>query len=391
MFPNEPSLTVGLVPRGLVALQLLSLPIKVIDSENCSMRLNNLRRFVICVLAVAAMLALPAIAAADSGTLLVLNKSDNTVSLIDVGTNTAMATIPTGAGPHEVAVSPSGKIAVIANYGTQQAPGNSLTIIDVGGKKTLKTIDLGEYRRPHGIGWLRGNEIVVTAEGNKALLIVDIESGKVAAAVTTDQNVSHMVVVARRYEKAFVANIGSGSVTVVDLKTRQKISDIATGAGAEGIDISPGDKEVWVTNRAANTVSVIDVETLKITATLESKDFPIRVKFAPGGRFVLVSNARSGDVAIFDAVTRKEIRRIPMMLKAAEGSTSGQRLFGNQFGQSPVPVGILVSPKLSHAFVANTNADIVTMIDLKTWQVAGRLTAGKEPDGLGYSPLTPKP
>jgi len=115
------------------------------------------------------------------------------------------------------------------------------------------------------------------------------------------------------------------------------------------------------------------------------------VKFAPGGKHVLVSNARSGDVAIFDAVTRKEFRRIPMMLKAAEGSTAGQRIFGDQFGQSPVPVGILVAPKLSHAFVANTNADIVTMINLKTWEVAGRLTAGKEPDGLGYSALTLKP
>ena len=352
------------------------------------MRSSVLSQILLCLLAVAAM---PTIAAADSGTLLVLNKSDNTVSLINVATKTALATIPTGAGPHEVAVSPNGKIAVIANYGTQQAPGSSLTVIDVAGKKTLKTIDLGEYRRPHGIEWLRGDEIVVTAEGNKALLIVDIESGKVATAVITDQNVSHMVVLARRSNKAFVANIGSGSVTVIDLKTRKKISDLSTGAGAEGIDISPDEKEVWVTNRAANTVSVIDVNTLKIIATLESKDFPIRVKFAPGGRFVLVSNARSGDVAVFDAVTRKEVRRIPMMLKAAEGSTSGQRLFGSQFGHSPVPVGILVSPKLSHAFVANTNADIVTMIDLKTWQVTGRLTAGKEPDGLGYSPVTLKP
>lgn len=349
-------------------------------------------RLVVSFLTLTTILTLPhKVVAADSGTLLVLNKSDNTVSLINVATRTAVATIPTGAGPHEVAVSPNGKIAVIANYGTQQTPGSSLTIIDVAGRKTVKTIDLGEYRRPHGIEWLRGNEIVVTAEGNKALLIVDIESGKVAASVTTDQNVSHMVVLARRSNKAFVANIGSGSVTVIDLKTRKKISDLQTGAGAEGIDISPDEKEVWVTNRAANTVSVIDVNTLKILATLESKDFPIRVKFAPGGKHVLVSNARSGDVAIFDAAAKKEIRRIPMLLKAAEGSTSGQRLFGGQFGQSPVPVGILVAPKLSHAFVANTNADIVTMIDLKTWQVAGRLTAGKEPDGLGYSPVTLKP
>lgn len=327
--------------------------------------------------------------AKDSGTLLVLNKSDNTVSLIDLASKQTVATIPTGVAPHEVAVSPDGKLAVVANYGNQQQAGSTLTVIDLPGKKQLKTIELGEYRRPHGITWLRGDEIAVTAEGNKALLIVDVKKGAVVAAVVTEQNVSHMVVVAQKSGRAFVANIGSGSVTAIDLKTRKKLADIPTGAGAEGIDISLDQKEVWVTNRAANTVSVIEVASLKVIATLESKDFPIRVKFAPGGKQALVSNARSGDVVVFDAVTRKEIQRVPMQLKATEGSTSGQRLF-NQFGQSPVPVGILVAPKLSHAFVANTNADIVTMIDLKTWQIAGRLTAGKEPDGLGYSPLTLK-
>lgn len=341
------------------------------------------------ILAFVALAIFPIVVPADSGTLLVLNKSDNTVSLINLATKKTVTTLPTGVGPHEVAVSPHGKTAVIANYGAQ-TPGSSLTVIDIPGKKQLKTIDLGQYRRPHGIVWLRGNEIVVTVEGNKALLIVDVESGQVASMIATDQNVSHMVVVAARSQKAFVANIGSGSVTVIDLKARLKISDIQTGAGAEGIDISPDQKEVWVTNRAANTVSVIDVASLKIIATLESKDFPIRVKFAPGGRHVLVSNARSGDVAVFDAGTKKEVRRIPMQLKAAEGATAGQRIFGSQFGQSPVPVGILVASKLSHAFVANTNADIVTMIDLKTWQITERLTAGKEPDGLGYSSLTVK-
>lgn len=327
--------------------------------------------------------------AADSGTLLVLNKSDNTVSLIDLATKQTVATIPTGVGPHEVAVSPNGKLAVIANYGAQ-TPGNSLTVIDIPAKKFLKTIDLGEYRRPHGIVWLHSSEVAITAEGNKALLVVDVNTGRVSSAVTTDQNVSHMVVVSPKHARAFVANIGSGSVTVIDLKNNKRIIDVQTGAGAEGIDISPDEKEVWVTNRAANTVSVIDTSSLKVVAALESKDFPIRVKFTPDGKHVLVSNARSGDVAIFDASTRKEIKRISMQVKASEASGTGGRIFGNQFGQSPVPVGILVAPGLRHAFVANTNADIVTIIDLKTWEIAGRLTAGKEPDGLGYSRLSIK-
>ena len=324
--------------------------------------------------------------AKDSGTLLVLNKSDNTVSLIDLSTRKTVATVPTGVGPHEVAVSPDGKTAVIANYGAQ-TPGSSLTIVDVPGKKVIKTIDLGEYRRPHGIVWLKGNHVVVTAEGNKALLVVDINAGRISNAVVTNQNVSHMVAVSPRHGRAFVANIGSGSVTVIDLKANERITDIQTGAGAEGIDISPDEKEVWVTNRAANTVSVIDAGSLKVTNTLSSKDFPIRVKFAPGGKFVLVSNARSGDLAIFDAGTKAEIKRVSMEVKANEASNSSGRIF-SQFGRSPVPVGILVAPGLAHAFVANTNADIVTMIDLKTWQIADRLTTGKEPDGLGYSKLT---
>ena len=327
--------------------------------------------------------------ASESGTLLVLNKSDNTVSLIDLASRKTVATIPTGVGPHEVAVSPDGRIAVIADYGAQ-TPGNTLTVIDIAGKKAMKTIDLGENRRPHGIVWLKDNQVAVTAEGNKALLVVDVDSGKVTNSIVTDQNVSHMVVVASKTGKAFVANIGSGSVTVIDLKENKRIADIQTGAGAEGIDISPDEKEVWVSNRAANTVTVIDADTLKVLATLESKDFPIRVKFAPGGKHVLVSNARSGDVAVFDAATRKEVKRISMKVKAAESSETSKRLFGTQFGQSPVPVGILVAPGVNHAFVANTNADIVTMIDLKSWQIVDRLTAGREPDGLGYSSVVVK-
>lgn len=342
-----------------------------------------IRSFFVLLTALASVVGVAG--AKDSGTLIVLNKSDNTVSLIDLVSKKVVATIPTGFGPHEVAVSPDGKVAVVANYGTGPQPGNTLTVIDIPGKKQIKTIDLSDYRRPHGITWLQGNEVAVTVEGSKALLIVDVDAGKILGAIATDQNVSHMVVVSPKHRRAFVANIGSGSVTVIDLAEKKRITDLQTGAGAEGIDISKDEKEVWVTNRAANTVSVIDVASLKVTNSLESRDFPIRVKFAPDGKHVLVSNARSGDVAVFDATTKKEVRRIPMQVKANEASSAAGRIFGNQFGQSPVPVGILVAPGLRHAFVANTNADIVTMIDLQTWQIVDRLTAGKEPDGLGYS------
>jgi len=327
---------------------------------------------------------------ASAGTLLVLNKTDNTVSFIEWPGNRLVTTLPTGVGPHEVAVSPNGTLAVVSNYGIQAQPGNSLTVLDILAGRVVKTIDLAEHRRPHGITWLNKNELAVTAEGSGALLIVDITSGKILNAIPTLQSISHMVTIARKLNRAFVANIGSGTVTVIDLNEMKKITDVKTGAGAEGIDISPEEKEVWVTNRAANTISVIDARNLKVTATIESKEFPIRVKFVPDGQYALISNARSGDVAVFNVKLRKEIKRVPMTAKATAASSDSQRIFGNQFGNSPVPVGILVAPELKHAFIANTNADLITAIDLKSWQIAGRLTAGKEPDGLGYSRLSVK-
>lgn len=340
-----------------------------------------MRSWVIILLAVLGT----AVGFAQTGTLIVLNKSDHTATFIDVASRNALATVPTGIAPHEVAVSPDGKTAVVANYGTREAPGNTLSVVDIPGKKKLKDIELGEYRRPHGIVWMKDQTVAVTVEANKAVLLVDVQSGKVLSAVETDQNVSHMIVLTPGQSRAFVANIGSGTTTVIDLREKRRIANIETGAGAEGIDISPDGKEVWVTNRSANTVSVVDVATLKVSATLESKDFPIRVKFTPDGKHALVSNAQSGEVAVFDAAARKEIRRIKMEFSPV--NDADKRLFGNQFGTSPVPVGILIEPSGRYAYVANTQADVVTVIDLKDWKIADRLTAGKEPDGLGYSRL----
>ena len=316
--------------------------------------------------------ALPAFAA-HPGTLLVLNKAESTVSLIDLATKKSAATIPTGVEPHEVAVSPDGKLAVVCNYGSSPTPGNTLSVIDVAARKVRRTIDLGKHVRPHGIAWLRGNHVAVTTEGSKTLLTVDIEAGKVTAAVDTDQLGSHMVALAPAHDRAFVANIDSGSVSVIDLKQQRRIANITTGDGTEGIAISPDQREVWAGNRDGNTISVIDVASLKVVATLPSKSFPIRVKFTDDGKNVLVSNAQSAAVAVWDVATRREVQRIKMQEPKAQ-----------QWG---APIGILVAAPLSQAFVATPNLDQVAVIDLKTWQVVDWLTTGDEPDGLGYSQL----
>jgi YVTN family beta-propeller protein len=326
----------------------------------------------------------------QAATLIVANKAEATVSLVDLPSGKVAATLPVGVGPHEVAVSPSGRLALIANYGNQAQQGSTLTLIDVPAAKVLKTIDLGEYRRPHGLAWLDERRALVTSEQSKALLEIDAEEGKVAGAAVTGQEVSHMVAVAPGAPRAFVANIRSGSITAVDLEDRKRISDIATGAGAEGIAVTPDGKQVWVTNREADTVSVIDAASLQVLANLPSASFPIRAEVTPDGKHVLVSNARSGDLSVFSVADRKLARRVSLESGAMGKGKGGQegRLLSELGGS--VPIGIEIAPDGKRAYVAHANADEISIVDLESWKKVGSLTAGREPDGMGYSKLDVK-
>ncbi len=321
------------------------------------------------------------------GTLIVLNKSEASVSIISLETNNVINTIPTGIGPHEAAVSSNGKTLVVTNYGIRGNPGSSLTIINLLEQKLIKTIQLGIYEKPHGVLFIENDKkVLVTAQSQKALLIVDLEKGQIQDSILTNQETSHMVAYSPKHELAFVSNIRSGSVNIIDIEKAENLKVIKTGDGAEGIEVTPDEKEVWITNRAEDKISIMNIESLSIVDTLECKSYPIRIKFTPDGKRALISNARSGDVAVFDVASRKEIKRIEMEYKAVE--MKDERLFKDRFGESPVPIGILVHPNGREAYIANTNADIVTIIDLNKNEVKGRIIAGKEPDGLGFTPLT---
>lgn len=328
---------------------------------------------------------------AAAGTLIVANKAEATVSLLDADSGAVRATLPTGDGPHEVVVSPDGRLAVVADYGGG-APGSTLTVIDVPAARVVRTVDLGEYRRPHGLAWLdqpadaeerTAAPLVVTVEAQKAIVLVDPVEGVVRSAVETGQEVSHMVAVAPDGSRAFVANIGSGSITAIDLAKGEKIADVATGEGAEGVAVSPDGSRVWVTNRAADTVTAVDATTLEVVATVEPGSFPIRAEVTPDGRWVLVSNARSGTISVIDAESAEVARTIELDVEPEEGE--GRLL---DFGEdSPVPIGIEIAPDGKRAWVATANADVVVVLDLESWQAVGTLKAGREPDGMAYSPL----
>jgi YVTN family beta-propeller protein len=324
----------------------------------------------------AALLVMTTASIATADVLIVLNKSDHDAALVDPAGRKVVARLPTGKGPHEVAVSPDGRRAYVANYGAyaifregeqpRMEPGNSLSVLDLERRAVVDTFDLGSYTRPHGIGVSRDGALLwVTCEGAKAVLELDAASGAIRRNWDTEQNVSHMLVVTPDEAKLYVANIGSGTCTVIERQSGA-VKSLPTGAGAEGIDVSPDGREVWVTNRSANTVSIVDVATDSVVASLDPQGkFPIRAKFTPDGKQVWVSCAQSNRVSVFDAKTRE-------MLGAVDVGA--------------VPVGIQMAPDGKHAYVANTNDNLVTVIQVADRKVLGTFTTGNEPDGMAWAP-----
>jgi YVTN family beta-propeller protein len=322
---------------------------------------------------------------AGASTLVVANKAEATVSLIDLDSATVVATLPTGVGPHEVGISPDGRFAMVTNYGNRESSGNSLTMIDIGAATVVKTIDLGEYLSPHGVEWIDSGTIAVTAEDNKALLVIDVATEEVISAVDTGQDVSHMVSLAEDGKRAYVTNIGSGSLTVIDLESGERMANIPTGEGAEGIAVFG--KQIWVTNRGDDTISILGTESLEVAAELSSKGFPIRATATPRGQ-ILVTRANAGDMVVYDTKNFQEVMTVTFDLKSMDVE---DRLFGDRFGDSSVPIGVVVDESGQRAFVAHANADVITEIDLQSGEIVRPLTAGKEPDGMGWSPVAANP
>ncbi|WP_182912081.1 cytochrome D1 domain-containing protein [Sphingomonas cavernae] len=312
------------------------------------------------------LLALPLLAVCTEGrseTLIIGNKGEDTVSFVTLETGKERARVPTARMPHEVAISPDGTQAAVVAYG-----GTTIDIFEVSSGERVKRLDISPNARPHGLIWLRDGRLIATTEGSKSVTIADPRNGMVGA-IATDQEGSHMVAVSTDGSRAYVANIGSGTVSVLDINARTKIADIAVGGRPEGIALSADGKELWVGDLSAPRVQVVDTATLKPVASVAVDPVAIRVAISPDGKSVVTSNVKAGTLTEIDRVSRKVRRTI---------SVSGS--------QEAAQVTILFSRDGSRLYAAETGRDQIAEIDMATGKVVRRIAAGKNGDGLAIAP-----
>ena len=307
----------------------------------------------------------PGVMAVPSPALLVLNKSESALVIVDATTLQPTGKIGTGPVPHEVVASTDGKLAFVTNYGQHQ-DGTSLSVIDLVAQKELHRLDLTPMRGPHGIVFFDG-EAWFTLEGSKKIARYNPQTNTVDWTHDIGQERTHMLVVAPDGRTIYTANVNSDSVTAVEKDapgSGWSNTNIAVGKGPEGEDISPNGKELWVANSHDGSVSIIDTGTKKVVQTVDVQTkFSNRLKFTMDGKLVLITDMGAGDLLVMDVASRKEVKRMHLG-KSVEG--------------------VFVAPDGVRAFVAETGENQIAIVDLKKLEVTKTFTTGKEPDGMAW-------
>jgi DNA-binding beta-propeller fold protein YncE len=236
-----------------------------------------------------------------------LNKAENTLTLIDPISMKVMAKVPTGDGPHEVALSADGKTAFVANYGAQ-TPGNSISVVDIASAKEIRRVDVTPLMRPHGLQVV-GGKLYFTSETNRVVARYDPATNKVDWLMGTGQNTSHMIAVSPDQKRIYTANIASDSITAFEFQNvppaGSKITQIPVGKQPEAIDLSPDGKEVWTGLTAEGMVEIVDTAAAKPVAKINNGGRPYRVRFTPDGKQVVCTMIAAKELLIIDASTRK--------------------------------------------------------------------------------------
>jgi DNA-binding beta-propeller fold protein YncE len=300
-----------------------------------------------------------------TGTLIVTNKTPSTATIIDVASGTALATLPTGNNPHEIVLSADGRTAVVTDYGTGTAP--TLTVIDVPGKRVARTISLGQYTAPHGIVYIPGDSLVaVTSERTNHVVIVHVASGAIRKAIPTNNPGSHMVAITGDGRRAWTGDMGSHTVTELDVVAGTYLRSISVPNTPEAINVTPDGREVWVGSNQTGKVSVVDPTTGSVTTAAEGVSWPYRVLFSPDGKTVVLPDMRNHDVRFLDRATRRELSRI---------SVPGAG-----------PQGVIMTPDGRYLLESLSTQARVMVVDMRTRQVVGHIPAGQTPDGIAYTP-----
>ena len=314
----------------------------------------------------------PFLAAGAEGWLLVANKGDRTLSILEPDTGRQLAAVPEdGVTGHEVAASPDGRFAYVPIYGNSGVghagtDGALLRVIDLQSRQVTGTVDFGKGVRPHcAVIGPRDHLLYVTTELDQSVSVIDPNTLKVIARVPTGQPESHMLAITRDGRRGYTANVGPGTISVLDLEHRKLLTVVPVSGSTQRIALSPDDRWVFTADQTKPQLAIMDTSSNQVTKWVSLPGKGYGTAPTPDGRWLVVALSGLHQVGLVDLNTLTLARTLDV---------------------PRAPQEVLVRPDGAVAYVSCDASKQVAVIDLRGLKVEKLIDAGPGADGLAWAP-----
>jgi DNA-binding beta-propeller fold protein YncE len=310
---------------------------------------------------------------AHAQSLLVANQGNATVSIVDPAQGkqiSAVAENTPGVHGHEIIASADGKTAFLPIYGSTGVgkpgiDGHQLLVIDIPSQKIIGDIDFGHGVRPHQPVLDPVHHLLyITTELDRSITVIDPRTLKIVGRVPTGQDESHMLALSHDGTRGYTANVGPGTVSVLDMIGRKTITIIPVAPSIQRISISNNDKHVFTSDVTSPRLALIDTATNKVVTWVQLPGPGYGTAPTPDGHSLLVAVPSTNEVAVVDLATMKVTHHIPV---------------------PPTPQEILIRPDGKAAYVSCISTGKVAELNLSNWTVSRIITAGPGADGLAWA------
>jgi YVTN family beta-propeller protein len=297
----------------------------------------------------------------------VTNQTSNTVSVINTGTNTVVATVPVGGGPQSVAITPNGGLAYVVNY----FPDN-ISIINTASNTEVATAPAGSD--PIDIAITPNGSfayVVISPPYNDAeVWVINLASNTVVARIPVGE-IPNAIAITPNGGFAYVTNYYSDNVSVINTASNTVVATVPVGSNPKDVAISPNGSFAYVTNFFSNNVSVINTASNTVVATVSTGggSGPQGIAITPNGNFAYVANDNSDNVAVINTASNTVVATVPV----------GDR-----------PFGVAITSDGSFAYVTNIASNNVSVINIASNTVVATVTVGDTPSGIAITPAFPE-
>ena len=305
------------------------------------------------------------------GVLLVANKGDESLGIVDVDSGKQVATVPEGGKTgHEVTASPDGRTAYVPIYGDSGVgkpgtDGDRMVVIDIASRKVTGTVNFGHGVRPHLPAFgPRNGMLYVTTELDQAITIIDPKTLKITGQIPTGQTESHMLAISHDGRRGYTANVGPGTVSVLDMEAGKTITVIPISGATQRISISPDDRMVFTSDQMAPRLAVIDTAGNRVKTWVALPGPGYGTAPTPDGKWLLVDVPSKNQVAIVDLTAMKVVKSLDV---------------------PKAPQAVVVRPDGKEAYASCDSSHKIAVIDVADWTVKGTIDAGAGADGLAWA------